>query len=162
AGTEWAYGTTAAYATLMYLPWADWAAKSPPSTIGLDAVLHLIAEDIYLDIRFTSWSVMMGGGFAYERSTPSGGGPTTASAIEYYHAAFDHYFVTRNSEEITKLDNGTFVGWARTGLSFNVYPNATAGAASVCRFFSTSVDPKSSHFYTPFPAECATVKANPN
>lgn len=88
--------------------------------------------------------------------------PTPVPAIEYYHAAFDHYFVTRNTEEITKLDNGTFVGWMRTGLSFNVYPSETGSAASVCRFFSTSFDPKSSHFYTPFPAECATVKGNPD
>src|SRR5205807_5311527 len=75
-------------------------------------------------------------------------------------AVFDHYFITRNPDEITKLDNGTFVGWARTGLSFNVYAAATGSAASVCRFFSTSFDPKSSHFYTPFPAECALVKGN--
>lgn len=162
AGTEWAYGTTADYATLTYQPWVDFVDKSPPSSLGRDAVLHLIADDIYLDIRFTTWSVMMGGGFSYQRSTPSGGGPTTATAIEYYHAAFDHYFITRNPDEITKLDNGTFVGWARTGLSFNVYPTATAGAASVCRFFSTSFDPKSSHFYTPFPTECTMVKANPD
>ena len=80
--------------------------------------------------------------------------------IEYYHAAFDHYFITRNPDEITKLDNGTFAGWARTGLTFNVYATATAGASSVCRFFSTAFDPKSSHFYTPFPAECAMVRAN--
>ena len=85
-----------------------------------------------------------------------------AAVVEYYHKVFDHYFITRNPDEIAKLDNGTFVGWARTGLGFNVYAVATAGAASVCRFFSTSFDPKSSHFYTPFPAECAAVKINPN
>ena len=161
AGTEWAFGTIADRATLMYQTWVDWA-KPPPETVGRDAVLHLIAEDIYLDIRFTAWSQMSGGGFAYQRSTPSGGGPTSAPVIEYYHAVFDHYFITRNPDEITKLDNGTFVGWQRTGLSFNVYPTATAGAASVCRFFSTAFDPKSSHFYTPFPVECTTVKANPS
>ena len=32
----------------------------------------------------------------------------------------------------------------------------------VCRFFSTSFAPKSSHFYTPFADECATVNANPD
>jgi hypothetical protein len=162
AGTHWAYGSIADYASLNYQSWVDWAEGAPPMTVGRDAVLHLIEDDIYIAIRFTQWSQMMGGGFAYERSTPSGGGPPTASAIEYYHAAFDHYFVTRNPDEITKLDNGTFVGWMRTGLSFNVYPNATGAAASVCRFFSTSFDPKSSHFYTPFPAECATVRGNPD
>ncbi|HEY4137331.1 MAG TPA: hypothetical protein VGN65_02660 [Casimicrobiaceae bacterium] len=64
----------------------------------------------------------------------------TTPAIEYHHAAFDHYFVMSIADEIAKLDNGTFVGWARTGSSFNVYPSAGAPSASVpvCRFFSTS------------------------
>src|ERR1039458_1877497 len=30
----------------------------------------LISDDIYLDIKFTSWSGSSGGGFAYLRSTP--------------------------------------------------------------------------------------------
>ena len=88
--------------------------------------------------------------------------PTTAVAIEYHHAAFDHYFVTAIADEIIKLDNGTFVGWARTGQTFKVYPNSLAGLAGVCRFFSTSFAPKSSHFYTPDSSECAVVLANPN
>jgi len=33
-----------------------------------DAVLHLITDDIYLDIRFTAWTVGLGGGFAYDRA----------------------------------------------------------------------------------------------
>jgi mono/diheme cytochrome c family protein len=86
----------------------------------------------------------------------------SADAIEYYHAAFDHYFITAIADEITKLDAGVFAGWARTGLKLKVYPSATAGASTVCRFFSTSFAPKSSHFYTPSATECATVKTNPN
>ena len=83
-------------------------------------------------------------------------------AIEYYHAAFDHYFITNIGDEITKLDNGTLAGWARTGESFNVYSDAPFGSSGVCRFFSTSFGLKSSHFYTPSASECATVKQNPN
>jgi mono/diheme cytochrome c family protein len=86
----------------------------------------------------------------------------TAQAIEYYHAVFDHFFVTTVADEITKLDNGTFAGWQRTGLSFTVYKAATVGTSPVCRFFSTAFAPKSSHFYTASPAECTAVKANPN
>jgi len=95
-------------------------------------------------------------------SSGSGGG--TVTAVEYHHMAFDHYFVTAIADEIAKLDNGTFVGWARTGLSFNVYPSAGApsGSVPVCRFFSTSFAPKSSHFYTPSAFECALVKTNPD
>jgi len=87
---------------------------------------------------------------------------TVVPAVEYYHAAFDHYFVTSIADEIAKLDNGTFVGWARTGESFNVYATAQNGTSDVCRFFSTAFGAKSSHFYTPDAAECATVKQNPD
>ena len=41
----------------------------PPHTVGVNAVVHLIAEDIYLDLRVTSWT-SRGGGFSYIRSTP--------------------------------------------------------------------------------------------
>src|SRR6202030_1549743 len=70
--------------------------------------------------------------------------------------------VTALPDEITKLDNGTFDGWARTGLSFNVYISAVPDTAAVCRFFSTAFGLKSSHFYTSNSAECGIVKANPD
>ncbi len=85
-----------------------------------------------------------------------------ALAIEYHHAAFDHYFVTSLPEEIVKLDNGTFQGWARTGESFAVYSDAPPGALPVCRFFSTAFGDKSSHFYAPSAAECTIVKFDPS
>jgi hypothetical protein len=88
--------------------------------------------------------------------------PSAAVAIEYYHAAFDHYFATSIPDEIGKLDNGTFAGWARTGRQFNVYANGSAGTVPTCRFFSTSFGAKSSHFYATSAAECTTVKANAN
>ena len=84
------------------------------------------------------------------------------AAIEYHHAAFDHYFITANPDEIAKLDNGTFAGWTRTGDAFSVYATDQVGTKPVCRFFSTAFAPKSSHFYAPDPAECAIVKRNSN
>ena len=104
-----------------------------------------------------------GGGLPTGTTLVSGGDPVSDSVplIEYYHAGFDHYFVTAIPDEIQKLDNGAFVGWARTGLSFNVFASGASNAA-VCRFFSTAFDPKSSHFYTPLASECATVKTNPD
>jgi hypothetical protein len=96
---------------------------------------------------------------SYSKTAGSG---VKVLAVEYYHAAFDHYFVTYIPDEITKLDNGTFVGWQRTGETFNVYADVPAGSSPVCRFFSTAFGPKSSHFYTPDAPECATVKANPD
>lgn len=82
-------------------------------------------------------------------------------ALEYYHAAFNHYFVTSIAEEIVLLDNGTLQGWKRTGYEFNVYAGGTPGTAATCRFFSTAFGPRSSHFYTPLATECATVKTKP-
>jgi glucose/arabinose dehydrogenase len=70
--TEWAYGTTANYASLTYGSWYAWTAAFPPGTVGKDAVVHLISEDIYLDIKFLSWGgSLSGGAFSYQRSTPS-------------------------------------------------------------------------------------------
>ncbi len=83
-------------------------------------------------------------------------------AIEYFHAEWGHYFVTADSNEIGKLDAGVFAGWARTGQSFKVAPLDTRGVVPVCRFFSVSFAPRSSHFYTPYADECAQVKLNPD
>ena len=74
ADTAWANGTTANYSILSYTDWNTWSTSvnpGPPSTVGVNAVLHLISDDIYLDIKFTSWSGSSGGGFAYLRSTPT-------------------------------------------------------------------------------------------
>jgi photosystem II stability/assembly factor-like uncharacterized protein len=78
----------------------------------------------------------------------------TMPVIEYYYAAFDHYFVTSNPDEISKLDSEGPTGWVRTGLQFNAYAPANEHSAPVCRFFSESFAPKSSHFYTAFATEC--------
>ncbi|MFO1302597.1 MAG: choice-of-anchor L domain-containing protein [Burkholderiales bacterium] len=89
-------------------------------------------------------------------------GSNVTRVIEYYHADFDHYFMTAIPNEITLLDNGTLKGWSRTGHSFNVFVSGTPGTVDVCRFFSTAFGAKSSHFYTPYASECAIVKTNPN
>ena len=87
-------------------------------------------------------------------------GTPVIAAAEYFHSAFGHYFTTSSTDEIAKLDAGVFAGWVRTGQVFNVHPADTAGEVNVCRFFSASFDPKSSHFYTPLADECAVVKQN--
>jgi hypothetical protein len=87
---------------------------------------------------------------------------TTLPAIEYHHAGFDHYFATTIADELTKLDEGTFTGWLRTGLQFNMAAPGAAGTTSVCRLFSTAFGPKSSHFYSSDAAECALRKVDPH
>lgn len=104
---------------------------------------------------------------AYNAVTSGGGAPTpipatTLNAIEYFHTGFGHYFVTASTDEAAAIDRGAVQGWARTGQTFKVYPLDASGSSSVCRFFSTTFAPKSSHFYTPSAAECSVVKSNPN
>ena len=73
-GTEWAFGELTNYASLNYKDWEDWfggaGGGGPPSTVGKDAVLHVIPEDVYISVKFTSWTIA-GSGFSYTRSTPA-------------------------------------------------------------------------------------------
>lgn len=84
----------------------------------------------------------------------------TATAVEYFHADFGHYFVTASPVEITALDAGQFEGWTRTGQLFDVWTANASGLATMCRFFSAAFAPRSSHFYTPDSAECNEVRDN--
>jgi hypothetical protein len=84
-----------------------------------------------------------------------------AAAVEYFHGEFNHYFVTANPAEAASLDAaGVPGGWARTGQVFAVDVEGGTELAPVCRFFSAAFAPKSSHFFTADPAECALVKTN--
>lgn len=85
------------------------------------------------------------------------------TAVEYYHTAWNYYFETAFLDEIAALDGGAFGGvWQRTGQTFNVWPQPNASSQKTCRYFSTAFAPKSSHFYSPYPAECAVLKTNPD
>jgi hypothetical protein len=78
AGTEWAWAlagknagvelSAANYANLEFSPWVDALGMFPPGAVGLPGVLHLIEEDVYIDIEITSWGVREGS-FSYQRST---------------------------------------------------------------------------------------------
>jgi hypothetical protein len=90
---------------------------------------------------------------------------TKVAAVEYYYAAWNMYFVTAIPAEINVLDGGAYGGvWKRTGRQFNVYSTdgAPGSASTVWRFFSTTFNPKSSHFYTANVAEYNSLLANPN
>ena len=88
--------------------------------------------------------------------------PATATAVEYYNPALNHYFITAYPEEAAALDAGTNVkGWMRTGGEFTVLTDPAPDRAAVCRFFGTPGLGLNSHFYTADPAECAKVKTLP-
>lgn len=101
--TEWAYGDIGDWATLTYGSWVDMSSANPPDMVGQDAVLHLITDDIYLHINFTSWTnggpdegQSRGGGFSYDRSTPgtTSGVPEPAT-YAYMGAGLAALLVTR-------------------------------------------------------------------
>ena len=67
-GTLWAVGSIDNIENLTFEPFRT-AVGSPKSVVGKDLVLFLQDDDIYLSVKFTSWSQGKAGGFAYERST---------------------------------------------------------------------------------------------
>lgn len=73
--TEWAIGTTADINSLSFSSFRSLTSGSGGSTqLNNPMVLHLITDDIFIDVQFTSWtSGQNGGGFEYTRSTQ----PTT-------------------------------------------------------------------------------------
>jgi hypothetical protein len=82
------------------------------------------------------------------------------SVIEYYNAAFGHYFMTSIANEIVKLDRGDIPGWTRTGHTFAAFGAPVASASPVCRFLSTALAGGSSHFYSALNVECAIAQTS--
>jgi hypothetical protein len=103
AGTEWAWDlmgnnsglqiAATNWAALVFNPWKtahSGAVAGPPgsgggpsATVGIPGVLHVISEDIYIDIKFTSWGQGSGAGgaFSYERAIDPVPEPNTALLI---------------------------------------------------------------------------------
>ena len=71
AGTEWAQGT---FADLEMMEFTNFRAacpgNKPKNVVGIPMVVHLIEEDVYIEITITSWAQGKVGGFTYQRSTP--------------------------------------------------------------------------------------------
>jgi hypothetical protein len=86
-GTEWAFGNTSNLGSLTFDSWEDTHGSEPLDCIDQEMVLHLITDDIYIDIKFLTWSTGngmgggSGGGFSYSRSTQNGA--SVKEAISY-------------------------------------------------------------------------------
>jgi hypothetical protein len=110
----------------------------------------------------TAQSATVGGGGCY---TGVGCGPrfpiahSYISAIEYYDAIRDHYFVTALADEIDAIDAGRVSGWRRTGEFFFIagglvtYPGLDQ---PVCRFYIPP-DLGDSHVLSASAEECAEI-----
>lgn len=87
--------------------------------------------------------------------------PMPVTAVEFYNAGLDHYFISALQPDIDALDSGRLAGWTRTGQSFKVYPSAAIGGAGVnpvCRIY---IPPAlgDSHFFSASPQECNETRA---
>lgn len=71
AGTEWAQGT---FADLEMMEFTNFRSacpnNKPKNVVGIPMVVHLIQDDVYIEITITSWAQGKVGGFTYQRSTP--------------------------------------------------------------------------------------------
>ena len=67
-GTKWAIGTLSQVETLSFTKFRT-AVSKPKNVVGKNLVMYLENDDVYLTVKFTSWSEGKNGGFAYERST---------------------------------------------------------------------------------------------
>ncbi len=86
--------------------------------------------------------------------------PDVITAVEFYDAVLDQYFITANADEASVLDTAGV--WLRTGNSFNVF-SATAmtpGLSPVCRLYGNMPDGIDLHFFSASPDECAQTLAN--
>jgi hypothetical protein len=78
-------------------------------------------------------------------------------AIEYYHAALDHYFLSAEPSDIDALDAGVLTGWRRTGETVPAVLGSAPGVEPVCRFYIPPAQ-GDSHFLSVIPVECAQVR----
>lgn len=70
-GTRWAQGTFEELQSVTFTTFrAACPQQKPRLAVGRPMLLHLIEDDIYIEIRFTSWAQGNQDGFAYERTTP--------------------------------------------------------------------------------------------
>jgi uncharacterized protein (DUF2141 family) len=82
--TEWAIGTLDNYNTLTYGPCLLEVNNHPPGYIGTTFVVHLISDDIYLQLTLTDWEGQSGAPgktFSYDRTTPFVAPPTPTVII---------------------------------------------------------------------------------
>lgn len=148
--TEWATGSLANYATLTYKPWVQWVANDPPSSVGVDAVLHLKAENIYIGITFLSWADGLsqpGGAFSYQRTTAQATVPVklaSFTATKLNNSIALHW--TTTSEERTSAFT---IERSRDGKTFTPLGTvAAAGNSNASRQYRfVDAAPLSANFY---------------
>lgn len=131
--TRWATdlnnpGATIAAANHAALAFDSWLnaygglAQAGRNIVGRDAVLHLISDDIYLDIRFTAWTQGGGGGgFAYLRAEPPEVIPEPANASLVLFGLFTMAATAWRRGIVAKLRSAVIPRRTRLGIAWAVF-----------------------------------------
>lgn len=125
--TEWATGINNTSQTITATNWQNLAftswlnayggAHTQGSQIaGRDAVVHIIPDNIYLDLRFSSWTQGAGGGFAYTRAEPPA--PPMPNGDYNHNGVVDSadYVVWRNTLTQTAAPAGSGADGSGNGM----------------------------------------------
>jgi hypothetical protein len=159
AGTEWATtinnpSLTVDAAHHVGLAFTDWfdaynlSGTHGSVLTGTNAVVHLIASDVYLDLTFTSWTAGNNGGFSYVRAEPpaatgdyNGNGRVDASDyVLWRHSSGQNpapVGVAADGNVNGMIDSGDYTFW-RTRFG-NVVSGSGAIAAAVPESASLSL-----------------------
>jgi hypothetical protein len=141
AGTKWAVGSLADYATLTYTDWTTCGGGNPVHNLpGKQLVMHLISDDIYLSLQFTS--LPAGAGLAYIRSTPASANvpPTVTinsptNGASFTAPAVVHITATAQDSDgsvtnVAFLDGATFLG-RTNNPPYTIMASLAAGSHSL-------------------------------
>jgi glucose/arabinose dehydrogenase len=123
-----------------------WTAREVADT---GAAISTFGEDESGELYYADYSGGQIRRFASEASD-------RVDVVEYYHAAFDHYFMTSVPAEILALDGGVLRGWARTGHAFPARASSQPATQELCRFYIPPLQ-GDSHFFSASRTECDDV-----
>lgn len=96
---------------------------------------------------------VIGGWISQYNASLGGMASPLALAVEFYHALFDHYFISASLPDIIALGTGRLTGWTPTREALPVAIAHKADTNPVCRFY-IPVAYGNSHFYSASTTEC--------
>ena len=105
--TRWAFGTTSSIGSLTFSTFRG--TSKPKNAVEKDMVLHLVTENIYIDIKITDWTSGggqsgEGGGFSYTRSTDPSLNVEFKNTVDFFvYPNPTQGFVYTNQEIISKI-----------------------------------------------------------
>jgi hypothetical protein len=119
ANTEWALGTTDTNSFIEYTDWETAVGSCPSCYLNETISLHIISEDIWFDIVFTSWTEDgYGGGFAYYRLEVNPPADYPPPGIFFTKEEYADPYIEENQDRFTPT---VWISRGDTQGLFNVY-----------------------------------------